>query len=378
MNNALIDNIKSIPPVTRFFTISTVLACLGVTSFEAFPKLYINLNAVLQDYALVRYVIQKGSTFTILRTISLVVIGWYRFVTSFLVPSGIMSPNRINALFDTYFFYTFSNHLEAYEGKFKGNFPDYLWFIILCGTCIQISNLFLDAVAGDYSPATYFPHENLLACLTYVWSRSLKNARINLLGLVPIKAYYLPLGNLIVKLILGGPVALIDTLVGILSGYLYLCVQSNTMPLYNLLSGAYGFRKKRNVEGQRVGLTHIDQRASSNLHDFIEDSIYDKGYLKAPKWLYSLLSYPYHTSVRTTAFTTAPGKVNPGIRRAVSPQQQAGPQHYQQQQQQQQQQHHHHQSQSHSHSQSTGSSTGYSWFGESDGAFKGKGHRLGG
>ncbi|CAK9437634.1 uncharacterized protein LODBEIA_P20120 [Lodderomyces beijingensis] len=364
MNNALIDNIKSIPPVTRFFTISTILACLGVTSFAAFPNLYINFGAVASEFAALRYLWQKGSTLQIAKAASVVVIRWYRFVTSFLIPSGIMSPNRINALFDTYFFYEFSNHLEAPEGKFKGNFPDYLWFIVLCGTFIQITNLSLDFISGDYSGATYFPHENLLACLTYVWSRSLKNAKINLLGLVPIKAYYLPLGNLIVKLILGGPVALIDTLVGILSGYLYLCIQSNTMPFYNLLPGAYGITKKRSDEGRRVGMTHVDQQSGAKF-DYIEDSIYDKGYLKAPKMIYNLLSYPTNTSVRTTAFT-----VPTGAGGSVTPLRRTQP----------------HSKEFNGSSTSSGgaasgaasaTSSGYSWFGSSENVFKGKGHRLG-
>ncbi|KAI3406982.1 hypothetical protein KGF56_000275 [Candida oxycetoniae] len=348
MTNALIDNIKGIPPVTRFFTISSVLACLGVTSFSAFPNLYINFSDLVEQYWILRLVIKKGQTIEIIKTVSLAVLGWYRFVTSFLIPSGIMSTNRINALFDIYFFYTFSNHLEAYEGKFKGNFPDYLWFIIICGTFIQFINFTLDAIAGDAAAISYFPHENLLACLTYVWSRSMKNALINLLGLVPIKAYYLPLGNLIIKLILGGPVALIDTLVGILSGYLYLCIQSNTIPFHNLLPGAYGRTKKRSDEGRRVGMTYVNQQPTSNRFDYIDDSIYDKGYLKAPKWLYKILSYPMGTSVRSTAFTVPslnnPSNIKKGPSAQVEP--------------------------------TTANASGYSWFG-GNGAFKGKGHRLG-
>lgn len=60
------------------------------------------------------------------------------------------------------------------------------------------------------------------------------------MGIVPIKAYYLPLGNILIKLILRGPSGLVDTIIGILSGYLYLCIQLNTLPVYNLLPDAYG------------------------------------------------------------------------------------------------------------------------------------------
>ncbi len=46
---------------------------------------------------------------------------------------------------DIYFFYTFSNHLEAYGGKFNGNFPDYLWYAITCGTMVNVFALFYSA-----------------------------------------------------------------------------------------------------------------------------------------------------------------------------------------------------------------------------------------
>ncbi|KAI5961832.1 uncharacterized protein KGF55_003803 [Candida pseudojiufengensis] len=347
MSNPIIANIKRIPPVTRFFTISTVLACFAVTNFSASESLYINLNTLLNEYALIRLVSKTGSKFQLLKVVVVTVLSWYRFVTSFLIPSGLFPPS-MSALLDTYFFYTFSNHLEAHEGKFKGNFPDYLWFIILCGTFIQVLNLLIDAITGNFTSISYFPHENLLACITYVWSRSLKNAKINLLGIIPIKAYYLPLGNLIVKLILGGPVALVDTLVGILSGYLYLCLQSQTLPFYNLIPGAYGkFNTKKNHEGRRVGMTHIDnqEKIGGYSDDFIVDSIYDKGWLKAPIWLYKLLSYPTNTSVRTTAFTTV-GKA-PTIN--INKRQEA----------------------------EVNVTGRYSWFGNDGNAFRGRGHRLG-
>ncbi|KAI5957357.1 hypothetical protein KGF54_000285 [Candida jiufengensis] len=356
MSNPIIANIKSIPPVTRFFTISTVLVCFAIRNFSpALDSLYINFTTLLQEYALIRLVTKTGSSFQIIKVISLTILGWYRFITSFLIPSGLFPPS-MSALLDTYFFYTFSNHLEAHEGKFKGNFPDYLWFIILCGTCIQITNLFIDAVTGNFARLTYFPHENLLACITYVWSRSLKNAKINLLGIIPIKAYYLPLGNLLVKLILGGPVALVDTLVGIFSGYLYLCLQSQTLPFYNLMPGAYGkYNTKKSHEGRRVGMTHIDnqEQRGGYQYEFIEDSIYDKGCLKAPIWLYHLLSYPTNTSVRTTAFTTI------GKPPLISKRQEGQT------------------NSNNNNPNSTGNTTGYSWFGNGENAFRGKGHRLG-
>ncbi|CAI5756305.1 unnamed protein product [Candida verbasci] len=267
--NALVENIKGIPPVTRFYTISSVLVCLAISTFDALPSLYISYNEIEFGLSLIYQSIRKGGYLFALKTVGHLLLNSYKFLTSVLIPSGIVGPNKFNALLDIYFFYTFSNHLEA-DGKFKGNFPDFLWFNILCSTCIYIFSF----IYNIFQPQLFFPHEILLACITYVWSRANKNAKINLIGLVPIKAYYLPLGNLLVKMILGGPTALIDTLMGIITGYLYLCVQSQTIPFYNLL---------QEVKHQRVGQNN----------EIIGDSIYDKGYLKAPKWLYEILKTPY-------------------------------------------------------------------------------------
>jgi Derlin-2/3 len=281
-----------------------------------------------------------------------------------------MTDQRYNALLDIYFFYTFSNHLETHGGKFNGNFPDYLWYAIICGTLVNVLSIFYNALID---PITVFPYDCLLACVTYTWSRSNKNATINLIGIVPMKAYYLPLGNLLIKLIIRGPSGAVDTVIGIAAGYFYLCMQLNTMPFYNLLSGAYGqvSRRVRNEDTRRVGiLTSVasQNRFGGNQAEFIEDSIYDKGYLKAPTKLYQLLGYPLNTSVRTTAFTTTTGDSagRPGRRTPFQSQSSGGT--------------------TTASATSTGtkredsasgSSTGYSWFSGNNSAFKGKGHRLG-
>ncbi|EGW33679.1 uncharacterized protein SPAPADRAFT_59048 [Spathaspora passalidarum NRRL Y-27907] len=362
MSNTIVENIKSIPPVTRFFTIASIFACLIMSTLgtqASFHRLFINYYTIIYDYdTIIRPVLSNANAkyYQIVYAVLEFAAQVYKFGTSLFIPAGINdSTNRIQAIFDIYFFYTFSNHLEGYEGKFKGNFPDYLWYIIICGTLTHIITI----IYTVFYTEIFFPHEILLGCVTYTWSRCFKNATINLLGIVPIKAYYLPLGNLFVKLILSGPHAMISTLMGIVVGYLYLCIQSNTLPIYNLFPGAYGTpgpNKKR--EGSRLGVTHIDQPTRGSTYDFIGDSIYDKGYLKAPEVLYKWLSYPVESSFRSTAFTDFKGNTLNGratdatVRRASAAQEVA-----------------------------SGSSSGYSWFGNngtSGASFKGKGHRLGG
>ncbi|KAL6449649.1 DFM1 DER1-like family member protein 1 [Candida maltosa Xu316] len=334
-NNTIVDNILAIPPVTRFFTLASVIACLGITTLGVFPQLFCNYFTLKLDFIQTYQAIKYKGYAEIFQTTSWTIIKFYKFLTSMIVPSGIMSPSKYTALMDIYFFYTFSNHLESYGGKFNGNFPDYLWYIILCGTFVQIASLFYNGVINDLP---VFPHSCMLACVTYTWSRCNKNARINLMGMVPIKAYYLPLGNLLIELIIRGPSGLVDTAIGIICGYLYLCIQSNTLPIYNLLNGAYGESKTRsNDDARKVGVSsYVDYNRNfgGNTADFIGDSIYDRGYLKAPKFLYKFLGIRTNTSVRTTAFT-------------------------------------------HQKKEKSGNGTGYSWFGE-ESAFRGKGNRLGG
>lgn len=276
----------------------------------------------------------------------------YRFLTSFLIPRGVLT-NRLNAVMDVYFFYTFANHLESHTGKFKRNFPDCLWFTLVTGTMIMLMSFVCEYL--DNSPLSH--HLMMLSCVTYLWSRSLMNSVINFLGIVPIKAYYLPLFNLLFKLLVNGKLALVDTIIGIIGAYLYQCIQSATLPVYNIFPGAYSRSLTPVVDhsGRKVGINNIGisfsgfETASA---DFIPEAIFDKGYLKAPIWLYKLLDYPTNNSQRTTAFSKSFTNTR-SKDKVLSP-----PQHE---------------------SESTGSASGVSWFGtDLPNPFQGKGHRLGG
>lgn len=353
---SLAENIRNIPPVTRFFTIFTIIVCfahaLKLTNLGQLtcymPQLlgYLHetlhqakhLSAVIRAYLVLKLFLQS-----------------YRFFSCFLLPMGL--PDQpFQALLDIYFFYTFANDIESRSGKFRRNFPDCLWFTIITATLIHL----LSFVYGFFIDFYHFPvyHQMLLSCVTYIWSRSLKNTIINFLGLVPIKAYYLPLFNLFFKLMLNGYSSFLDTAIGIFSGYLYQCWQSDTIPIYNLFPGSYASFLTFNADksGRRVGTSSENSHFSTkNLgsvseNDWIDDSIFDKGYLKAPAWLYKLLDYPIGTSKRTTGFdidTTRPKGLHASTQSTET-------------------------------KSATGKSTSYSWFGSgSKSAFVGKGYRLG-
>lgn len=343
----LSDSMRRIPPVTRFFLISPVIVCLAISlNLVDVSQLVCNLS-ILQ-YSL-NVGMQKVSTSRPIEKI--VVIGSLilesgRFFMCFLLPLGILTRQPFQILVDLFFFYNFSNNLENISGKFHGNSPDYVWYFVITGFFMVSQSLIYNALVDPY----HFPmhHQMMLSCITYTYSRHLKNSLINIWGFFTIKAYYLPLFNLFFKLI-SGYSAFIDSVIGISSGYLYQCIQSGTLPIYNLFHTNYPHILGVQGSGRRVGSIHSPGLAndSSLSPIWIEDSVFDLGHLKAPFWLYRLLNYPTNNTVRTTAF----------LRRIVPA------------------------SQFRSATSSThvsGTSSGYSWFGGSNNtAFKGKGYRLG-
>lgn len=318
MSVTLADHIRNIPPITRFFTVSTVGVCLLDSLGIITPQqLFCSWPIFRDQFNLASTVFASGAPLIYKAKESLaLVLQCYRFLVCFLLPAGVLMMLPFNAILDIYFFYTFANHVE--KGKFKGSFPDCLWFTLICGTSIVIITLIYEMLDPGYMP---LHHETMLSCITYTWSRGLKNSIINFMGIIPIKAYYLPLFNLFVKVIVGGYRSLLDTFIGIVGAYIYQCIQSNTYPIYNLFRLNYPKFYHAQLQ-KKVGTLANFQTIES---DYIPDSVFDTGHLPAPKWLYKLLSYP--TKERETQ--KAEDK-------------------------------------------STGSSTG--WF---NSAFKGKGHRLG-
>ncbi|CCE87220.1 Piso0_005763 [Millerozyma farinosa CBS 7064] len=353
-SSSLADNIKNIPPVTRFFTIVTVVICVLNSLRLIHPfQLVCYLPIIMEKTEMIRRYTSQANVYFKNMYIVGVLLQSYRFFTTLFLPVGMIADQPFNAILDIYFFYTFSNHLESPSGKFRGNFPDYLWFTMITSTiCVAMS-----IVYNYLIDITHFPvhHQMMLSAVTYMWSRYSKNSIINFLGLVPIKAYYLPLFNLFFKLMISGYSSFWDSVVGIFSAYVYQCVMSDTLPVYNLFPNAYSsFFEGNASRGRRVGTIHMnfddhDRPITNQPGDFIGDSIFDKGYLKAPLWLYKLLNYPTNNSKRITAFDserTFTSNIRPQEQNAKGPN-------------------------------ASGSSSGFSIFKYSNSPFKGTGHRLG-
>lgn len=280
----LAESIRNIPPVTRFFTMSTVAVCLGNALNIIRPdQLRCNLWFFVSGYSYVKLIITgRPFIFDGLTALLGAILQCYRCFSCFLLPAGIPG-SPFGAIMDIYFFYTFANHVERI--KFRGSFPDCLWFSFVTGTIILIITLLY-----NYFDMAYMPrhHSMMLSCITYIWSRENKNSTINFAGILPIKGYHLPLFNLFFKLIVEGYWACFDSFIGIVGGYLYQCMQSGTLPIYNLFPQFYPQFYPRNNQVNKVGTI----RVKSTTDDIITDSIFDKGYLRAPLWLYKQLDYP--------------------------------------------------------------------------------------
>lgn len=303
------DHLLGIPPVTRFFTSATLLAVLFMKLgwIAQYEYLYFS-KQFWYDIEYILYGDTWGeSAFRYLETLKSI----YKFFTTFFFPSA----EGPLIFLSIYSFYLYSSKLEGRTGKFKGNFPDYLWFILISGTmliAVEVALTFLDEYPLFNSlPAVMSPtyHRKLSACLIYVWLRYLKSTNVDFMGIFRIRSYYLPLFHLALAVV-DTQLAVWDALIGYFVGYIYLCIQSDTLPFYNLIPRVYGKDDPRLTSHRTLGLV-------KSIHDEFLPSIIDLGYLKAPRLLYTILGYPYHTSVRSTAFKNAPGptvKVSQGFR----------------------------------------------------------------
>lgn len=285
------DRIAAIPPVTRFLSISTFLVCL-LCLLELF-----SVEDFAISYALVHTLLSEAWNYTggalgKVKVWGFVLLQSYRLFTSFFIPLGFLTRNGFMCLAEMYFLYNFSQHLEAKLGRFRGNFPDYVWLILVCGFFINMLSL----VFQKMGLVLFSCHHSMLnGCITYLWLRSYKDLQIQYQGLFLLKAYYVPMMSLMAHMV-SGREAFLCELIGIMAGYLYQCIQSDTLPLYNLVPGIYGLFDPSHNKGRKVGFHETAEESS------FPDAIFDLGYLKAPKWLYRVIGYPYDTSERLTAF----------------------------------------------------------------------------
>ena len=99
------------------------------------------------------------------------------------------------------------------QHTFAGRIADFVWMVLLCvGVLLPIPVLVPSIQIPFFGPSLVFT-------LLYLWSRENPNANTSVMGMITMKAFYLPWGMLGMGLVMGqDPV---PDLLGILAGHLY-------------------------------------------------------------------------------------------------------------------------------------------------------------
>ncbi|OJT03449.1 Derlin-2 [Trametes pubescens] len=180
---SFMDEIRKIPPVTRFLCASSLAVTLPV------------LLQILPIYKVVfvkEFVTQKFEI-------------WRVFTSFFLGSSGI------NFIFDLAMLYRNSNELETTH--FPRRSSDYAWQLSLAGL----------AILGLNVPLGTFVHTRaLLLALTYVSSRlAPPGSQTSFFGLITFPVIYLPYMLVGMDLLMGGPGAAAISISGAVVGHLW-------------------------------------------------------------------------------------------------------------------------------------------------------------
>ncbi|SNX83654.1 related to DFM1 - ER protein involved in ER-associated protein degradation [Melanopsichium pennsylvanicum] len=176
------DEIRKIPPVTRFMLGATGLITLPcILSITSPWKFALSWPLVIYKFHV------------------------HRIVTSFFYAGG-----GLKFLFDVFLLYRNSSELEL--NHFGRRTADYTWSLLVMGSIILATNYPLG------SPI-FFPQ--LLNALIYVWARANPTAIVSFFGMVNCPSKWLPYVYLAIDLLQGGPGLAIQSGTGLLAGYGY-------------------------------------------------------------------------------------------------------------------------------------------------------------
>jgi len=131
----------------------------------------------------------------------------WRLLTNFCFLGGFSFPFVIRVLMIP----RYGVFLE--QNTFAGRTADFVWMIMLGMITLLPLPLIVPSLALPFFSAS------LVYMLLYLWSRENPNANVSIMGMVQLKAFYLPWGMLAVTVLMGGS-ALPDFL-GIIAGHLY-------------------------------------------------------------------------------------------------------------------------------------------------------------
>ncbi|KAI0634838.1 DER1-domain-containing protein [Trametes polyzona] len=180
---SFMDEIRKIPPVTRFLCASS----LAVTVPVLLQVLPVYKVVFMKEYVTRRFEV------------------WRVFTSFFLGSSGI------NFIFDLAMLYRNSNELESTHYPHRS--ADYAWQLFLSGLAILGLNIPL---------GTYVHTRALLLALTYVSSRlAPPGSQTSFFGLITFPIVYLPYMLVGLDLLMGGPGAAAISVSGAVVGHLW-------------------------------------------------------------------------------------------------------------------------------------------------------------
>ncbi|CAM9308785.1 unnamed protein product [Ectocarpus sp. 8 AP-2014] len=155
----------------------------------------------------------------------------WRLVTNFFYFGAL----DVHFLFHMYFLVRYSRLLE--EGDFRGRTGDFVWFLLFCAS--------LMIGAAPYL-AMNFLGRPLAFMMVYVWGRRNEHVRMNLLGMFPFTAPYLPWVLLLLSAILGSPLE--SDLLGIAVGHLFYFLEF----VYPEVANIRGWKWKQLMRAPRI------------------------------------------------------------------------------------------------------------------------------
>eukprot|EP01040_Poterioochromonas_malhamensis_P000012 gene12-12_t len=191
------DWFRNVPPVTKFFTVATlILAALTTFRIISPDKMILIWPEVFERFQV------------------------WRLLSSFLY-AGSFSFNFVMHIFVLY------ENFRRYEANpyntgAGGNSADFIW-LLLCAMALLLTISFLFEL--------FVLSEAILYVVLYVWSRREPESMLNVFGL-RFKSLYLPWFYVAIRLLMGGSVT--DPLLGIAVGHIYFFFVQIFPTIYNV------------------------------------------------------------------------------------------------------------------------------------------------
>mmetsp|Transcript_35092 Transcript_35092/g.86047 ORF Transcript_35092/g.86047 Transcript_35092/m.86047 type:complete len:240 (+) Transcript_35092:138-857(+) len=178
------DWYKSLPPVCKFWGTACVLTTVGI------QLAVLDVRALYLDYPMVFKKFQI-----------------WRLLTNFCFLGGFSFPFVIRVMMIARYGVFLEQH------TFEGRTADFVWMVMLGMLTLLPLPLIIPSLELPFLSAS------LVFMLVYLWSRENPNANTSIMGMIQLKAFYLPWGMMAMTALMGGSV--LPDFIGIVAGHLY-------------------------------------------------------------------------------------------------------------------------------------------------------------